>query len=115
MSVGMAGVLQFYRLLSDRPSAAIPVISPACQTFTNSLSVTITDSTAGATIYYTIDGSVPTTLSATYTGAISVTTTATITAIASATRFLQSQPASQTYTPQNQVSAPTFSPPATSF
>src|SRR5438445_1480521 len=113
--VGTAGELDVYGLLSVSATAATPVISPAGQTFTNSLSVTITDSTAGATIYYTIDGSVPTTLSATYTGAISVTTTATITAIASATRFLQSQPASQTYTPQNQVSAPTFSPPATSF
>jgi hypothetical protein len=113
--VGTAGELDVYGLLNSIPTAAIPVISPASQTFPDTLSVTITDSTAGATIYYTTDGSTPTDSSTRYTGAISVTTTETITAIASAAGFLQSQPASQTYTLLNQVAAPTFSPPSSSF
>ena len=57
-----------------------------------------------------VDGSAPTTASTPYTGPITVTTTQTITAMASATNFLQSLPSSQTYTLQNQVAAPTFSP-----
>ncbi len=113
--VGAAGELDVFGLLNASPIAATPAISPASQTFTGSLSVTITDSTSGATIYYTTDRSAPTTLSNKYTGPISVTTSETITAIASATSYLQSQSASQTYTLQNQVAAPTFSPSSTSF
>jgi Chitobiase/beta-hexosaminidase C-terminal domain/Bacterial lectin len=113
--VGTAAELDVYGLLNATPTAASPVISPASQSFTGSLSVTITDSTAGAAIYYTTDGSAPTTSSTLYTGPFSVTTTQTITAIASASGFLQSLPSSQTYTLQNQVAAPTFSPAASSF
>ena len=113
--VGTAGELDVFGLLNASPTAATPVISPAGQTFTGSLSVTITDTTAGATIYYTTDGSIPTTSSNKYTGAIVVSTSEAITAMASATGYLQSQSASQTYTLQNQVAAPTFSPPSISF
>ena len=109
--IASAGNIHVYGLLAGAPTAAVPVISPASQTFTNSISVTITDSTPGATIYYTTDGTVPTTSSTVYSGPITVTTTKTITAIASASGFVQSAPASQTYTAQNQVAAPTFSPP----
>jgi hypothetical protein len=112
---GTAAELDVYGLLNITPTAATPVISPASQTFSGTLSVTITDSTAGATIYYTTDGSTPTTSSTTYSGPIAVSTTETITAIASATGFLQSLAASQTYNLQNQVTAPTFSPPSSSF
>ncbi len=113
--VGTAGELDVFGLLNANPTAATPVISPAGQAFTGSVSVTISDTTPGATIYYTTDGSAPTTSSNKYTGAISVNTSETITALASATGFLQSQSASQTYTLQNQVTAPTFSPPSISF
>jgi len=113
--VGTAGELDVFGLFGSLPTAATPVISPAGQTFSNSLAVTITDSTSGSTIYYTTDGSTPTTSSTKYTGTITVTTSETIKAIASATGFLQSAIASQTYTLQNQVAAPTFSPAATSF
>jgi hypothetical protein len=113
--VGTANELDIYGLLNVTPTAATPVISPASQTFTGSLSVTITDSTAGSTIYYTTDGSTPSTSSTKYTGAITVSTTQTITAIASATGFLQSLASSQTYTLQNQVAAPSFSPASSSF
>ena len=108
--IASAGNIHVYGLLAGAPTAAVPVISPASQTFTNSISVTITDSTPGATIYYTTDGTVPTTSSTVYSGPITVTTTKTITAIASASGFVQSAPASQTYTAQNQVAAPTFLP-----
>src|SRR2546423_14349085 len=64
--------------------AATPALSPGGGTFIASVSVTITDSTPGAAIYHTTDGSTPTTASAPYTGPITVTRTTTIRAIATA-------------------------------
>jgi len=77
--------------------AATPVISPAAGTYTSAQSVTITDSTAGATIYYTTNGTTPTASSAVYGGAISVSTTETIEAIAVATGFTTSAVATADY------------------
>jgi hypothetical protein len=52
------------RILHTPPqNAATPVMQPSGGTFTSGQSVSIGDSTAGATNYYTIDGSVPTTAS----------------------------------------------------
>ena len=51
--------------LSVAPS---PVISPASGTYTSSQVITISDSLAGATIFYTLDGSTPTQSSTQYTG-----------------------------------------------
>ncbi len=109
--VGTASELDVYGLLAGAQSAATPVISPSSQSFNGSISVTITDSTTGATIYYTLDGTVPTTSSTKYTGAITVTATTTVNAIATASGFAESGMASATYT-QNLATAatPTFSP-----
>lgn len=49
-----------------------PVFSPTAGIFTTDQTVSISDSTAGATIYYTTDGTVPTTSSPQYTGPIQV-------------------------------------------
>ncbi len=113
--VGTETQLSVFGLLGGQTQAATPVISPAGQSFTGSLSVTITDSTSGATIYYTTDGSTPTTSSTKYTGAIAVSTTETISAIASATGFVTSAVGQQAYTLQTQALMPTFSPPAGSY
>src|SRR5205807_3706611 len=72
---------------------------------------TITDSTPGATIYYTTDGSTPTTSSAVYTSALTFTQTTTLQAMAAASGMTNSAVASATYTiQQQQVATPTFSP-----
>lgn len=58
-----------------------PVISPNGGSFTGSQSVTITASD-GATIYYTTDGSTPTTSSSVYSSSLNLTATTTVKAIA---------------------------------
>ena len=59
-----------------------PTFSPAAGTYTEVQSVTLSCETQGATIYYTTDGSTPTSASAVYSSAISVGETMTIKAIA---------------------------------
>jgi Legume lectin domain/Chitobiase/beta-hexosaminidase C-terminal domain/Abnormal spindle-like microcephaly-assoc'd, ASPM-SPD-2-Hydin len=61
------------------------VFSPLPGIFTTSPKVSITDSQSGSTIYYTTDGTMPTTASTRYTGPISVTVTERLTAIGVAT------------------------------
>ena len=60
---------------------ASPSIKPAAGTYFGSVQVTITCSTQGAKIYYTTNGSDPTTSSTEYTGAFTLTSSATVKAI----------------------------------
>ena len=79
--------------------AATPVVSPAAGTYTTSQSVTVTDATPGALIYYTTDGvTAPTGNSTQYNGPITVSATETIQAIALAPSYLNSSIASAIYT-----------------
>ena len=107
--LGAADRLNVYGLTNGATQAAAPVISPAGQSFTGSLTVTITDSTPNASIFYSTTGAA-TTSSTPYTGPITVSTSETISAIASASGFLQSPASSQTYQLQTQTLMPTFSP-----
>jgi hypothetical protein len=113
--VGGAASVSVYGLLGGVQTAATPAISPAGKSFTDSVSVTITDTTPNAAIFYTTDGTTPTAASTPYAGPITVTNTETITAIATASGFVSSQPASQTYTNGSQTLAPTFNPAAGAF
>src|SRR6266700_3894325 len=88
---------------------ATPAFSPGGGTYTGSVTVSISDATSGATIYYTTDGSTPTSSSAVYTGALTFTQTTTLKAMAAASRMTNSGVASATYTIQQQVATPTFS------
>jgi len=87
--------------------ASAPAFSPAGGTYTSLQSVTIS-ATAGSQIYYTTDGSTPTTSSALYTSPIVVTATTTIKAMATVTGGTNSPVASATYTLQ--MMPPAFSP-----
>ena len=63
----------------------MPTFSPAAGTYKSAQRVTISDTTTGAAIYYTTNGTTPTTNSAQYTAPITVSSTETIKAIAIAT------------------------------
>jgi hypothetical protein len=78
--------------------AATVVMNPAPGTYTTAQPVTLSDSTAGAQIYYTINGTTPTTGSAVYATPLQVTATTTINAIAAASGYSNSALASGTYT-----------------
>ncbi len=79
-------------------TVATPTFSPAEGTFTEAQNVTIACTTDGATIYYTTDGSTPTTSSSVYSSAIPVSSTTTIKAIAVKDGMNNSSVASATYT-----------------
>jgi glucosylceramidase len=93
------------------PTLPAPQFSPAGGTFTSTQSVTISESTAGATIYYTLDGSTPTTSSTKYTTPLSISSTTTVNAIAAESGYTNSSVGTQTYTINLPAApAPQFSP-----
>ena len=80
------------------PTVATPTFTPAAGTYTSVQNVTIACTTEGATIYYTTDGSTPTTSSAPYTEPIQVGETKTIKAFAVKDSMIDSEIATATYT-----------------
>ena len=83
---------------SSKGTVATPTFSPAAGTFTSAQSVTISDATSGASIFYTTNGTTPTTSSTPYTGPITVNSTETIQAIAAASGMTNSGVATAAYT-----------------
>ncbi len=69
---------------------AIPTISPNGGIFTNSVTITLTDATPGTTIYYTLDGSTPTTNSIPYVTPFTLTNTVLVQAMAAKTGLVNS-------------------------
>jgi hypothetical protein len=78
--------------------AAVPTFSPAAGTYSSAQNVVISDSTAGATIYYTTDGTTPDTSSAMYTAPIQVSSSQTLKAVATAAGYVTSPLAAAQYT-----------------
>ncbi len=91
-------------------AAATPVFNPPGGTYTTAQSVVITDATPDSTIYYTTDGSTPTTSSTRYSQPIPVATSETIKAIATAAGFSQSAVGTASYI----ISGPTAATPGVS-
>jgi hypothetical protein len=92
------------------PQTATPAFSLPAGQYAVKLSVTLACPTVGATIYYTTNGSTPTTSSTRYTGAITVSSTQTLKAIATATGYTTSAVATAAYTITSPAATPTFSP-----
>ena len=87
-------------------TVATPTFSPAAGAYAAAQAVTISCATDGAAIYYTTDGTEPTTGSTVYSGPISVSETTTIKAIAVKDGMNNSEVASAAYT---------ITPPATTY
>ncbi len=79
--------------------AATPAFQPAAGTYLGQTNVSIT-STSGANIYYTTDGSTPTSASTPYTGPIPLSSSVTVKAIASGTGYADSNVVTAAYTIQ---------------
>ena len=81
-----------------------PVIAPSGGVFTNSVTVTIRNTSPAAAVYYTTDGTTPTTNSTAYTGPFVLTKTTTVQAIAAEDGFVNSAVARESFV--NNLSLP---------
>ncbi len=81
----------------NTPQLSAPNFSPAPGTYSNAQMVSLTDANSAAAIYYTTDGSTPTTTSTLYSGPVAVDATETITAIAALKGYASSAPVSGSY------------------
>jgi hypothetical protein len=96
--------------VSDMELTAAPAFTPASPYISGPTEISISCSTAGASIYYTLDGDTPTTGDMSYSGPVTVNIGKTLKAIALANDYLASNVTSQTYI-YPPAPAPTFAPP----
>jgi hypothetical protein len=108
--VGTENQLSVYGLLNGATQAPAPVINPSGQEFNPSIQISMSDSNPNAQIFYTTDGSPPSTASTRYTASFTISGTSTVRAIAAGTGLLASTVSSERYSLINQVPTPTFSP-----
>jgi hypothetical protein len=96
--------------LGGTPALAPPVLSPASGTFTNEVTLTLLPPNADAALYYTLDGTLPTTNSILYSGPFNLTESAVVTANAFEANFVNSVAVSGMFTivpPLDSLFAPT--------
>lgn len=110
--VSSSEVTEQYQILGYVVSAV--VFSPTGGTYQTNVLVSLSTATAGANIYYTVNGSTPDSGSTLYTGAVTVSSTTTIKAIAILTVAsieYSSQVREQTYTIELNPVEPVVDPP----
>ena len=86
-----------YTITAPSPTAA-PTFSMAAGTYTATIWPTLADSTSGAVIYYTTDGSTPTIHSSVYSSELTISKTTTVNAMAVAPGWAPSKVVSAVYT-----------------
>ncbi len=87
-----------YNINPLAPQTAAPSFSVPAGQYTTPQSVAISDATADANVYYTTDGSTPTTRSTLYFGPITVSSTQTLKAMAAASGYTFSDVTTAAYT-----------------
>ena len=101
----------FIYIKQDSSAVRAPAANPESGTvFGESLNITLRSETEGAKIYYTIDGSTPTTSSTAYTGPITIKETTTIKAIAVKDEMPASAVSQFVYTKAEAAAKPEASP-----
>jgi len=96
--VGTQGAVVAYGLLAGAlPVAASPTLTPPSGQYSSAQTVTLSDATAGASIYYTTNATLPSTGSTRYTAPFTVSTSETVQAIAVASGYQASAVAGGAY------------------
>ena len=96
--IGTQGAVVAYGLLAGGlPVAASPTLTPPPGQYSSTQTVTLSDATAGAAIYYTTNATVPSTASTKYTGPLTVSGSETVQAIAVANGYQASAVAGGAY------------------
>jgi hypothetical protein len=113
--VGAQKEVDVFGLLNGENYAAAPTMTPGAGTYTQSVQVAMSSTTPNTTIYYTTDGSVPSTGSTQYNAPVTLTASQTLTAIAVAPGFIQSAATSNAYVISTQTAPPQFTPPSGSY
>ena len=91
-------VCEYQNTTSTATVTANPVFSLAAGSYVGAQSVTLSTPTAGASIFYTTNGTIPTTASTRYSAAIGIGATTTVNALATASGLSNSPVVSATYT-----------------
>lgn len=95
-----------YQTVSEA-TVVTPTFSPVAGTYNSTQSIAITTATSGATIYYTTDGSTPTTGSTVYSTAISIAASQTIKALGVKSGMTNSAIGTAAYTINSSIPPPT--------
>ncbi len=107
------GVTRSINVSLSVTGALTPTFSPLPAAYSTPQQVTLTDNSPGVTIYYTTNGTTPTTASTPYTTPIPVSANTTINALATGGGYGPSSVASGTYT--FVTPPPSFSPPPSTY
>jgi hypothetical protein len=101
-----------YIIEPAQPQAAPPTFAPPAGIYITAQNVSLASSTPGATIYYTVDGTDPTTASLAYTGPFPVSNSLTVKAVTTAPNCSPSAVATALYTidPALQAAMPVIFP-----
>jgi len=91
---------------ASNPPAATPTLSPLPGSYPSAQTITLADTSLGAVIYYTTDGTTPTVNSTVFRSPFQISTTTTVEAIATAGGYSTSAIAGGTYTISAQGNAP---------
>ncbi|MGA9569862.1 MAG: chitobiase/beta-hexosaminidase C-terminal domain-containing protein [Candidatus Acidiferrales bacterium] len=108
--VGAQMEVDVFGLLNSEPQTAAPVMNPPAGSYEGSVSVTMSSATPNSTMYYTTDGTAPSTSSNLYSGPVTLTVTTTINAIAISSGAIQSTDSAAAYVVASQTAPPNFTP-----
>ena len=111
----MNDVWEYQPSTATLPATPTPVFGTTAGTYDSGGPVTIFDAMPNASIYYTTDGTTPSTASTLYSGPVTISSSETIEAIATAPGYSNSGAASATYVITPPAATPVFSVPAGTY